>query len=238
MKHVLTLALLAWGTIAYAQDKPMKKDEVLRTITVTGSAEMEITPDEIIVAIGLKEYYLEEYEPKKEYKDYKNFVELPGIEAEFLKITEAQGIKKERLVVQRTGTDWMYEAGRSKLSKEFRISFKDFNEVDKLVKALQLKGLDFVRIQELKHKDLASYRLQVKANALKAAQSKAEHMLSAIDQKVGKVVSVQEVNDAAFYMDDQLISNNRIAQAPQAGNNQEFRKIKLRYEVNASFEIE
>ena len=51
MLFTLPLMLLALGSFAQADKNPYP-----RTISVTGTAEMEIIPDEIYVQVDLKEY--------------------------------------------------------------------------------------------------------------------------------------------------------------------------------------
>ena len=52
-KFLLTCSLLIIGFASFSQND---KNPYPKTITVTGSAEMEIIPDEIYVQVHLKEY--------------------------------------------------------------------------------------------------------------------------------------------------------------------------------------
>lgn len=237
MKHLQLFALCALVSIqaARSQTVPVSKTDVLRTINVTGSAEMEVAPDEIVVVIGISEYFEEEYMPGKEYTDYKTLVPLEGIEKEFYAILQKSGIKKERLVVQNTGTNWYYNNGANKKTKDFKISFARFDELDKLVKDLQMKGLATINIVELKHKNIATYRMETKVNALKAAQEKAATLLGAVGKQLGDVVTITEIEASAVVNYMQV---NKVMQQDQAGGaDQAFRKIKLRYEMNVVFDI-
>ena len=69
-KYFLILFLVFQSLIIAAQ-----QDGTIRYIEVKGEAEIEIEPDEIKYVIGIEEYWEEEFEKKKEFKDYKTKIE-------------------------------------------------------------------------------------------------------------------------------------------------------------------
>ena len=72
----------------------------LRFIEVTGSAETSVEPDEIRFQIGIQEYWKEEYERGKKYKDYITKIPLIEIEKNLMRSLVSVGIAKDQIVIK------------------------------------------------------------------------------------------------------------------------------------------
>ncbi len=228
---LLLFALMLAPVVSYADEKP--------NIEVTGSAEMEVIADEIILAVGFSEYFEEEYQEGKKYEDYKTKVPMEKIEPLVLKQLKELGIKNDQITLQDGGNSWQQRGKNFLKRKELHISIKDFKQVDVLMTKLDVRGLDRVSIHELKNKKLQEYRKQVKINALKAAQEKAKYLVESLDKKLGSVLTIveqnyQTPNYGGVY---RLQSNTVLRKAEMDSEYDNFRKIQLRYEVKAKFEI-
>src|SRR5581483_5868691 len=95
MKKLSLLSLAAATIFALSSCSHGHKHMKERTIEVTGSAEKSVTPDEVYYSITLTEYM-----------KGKTKVEMPELEASFMKKAEAAGIKKEDIQVQ---NQYMYD---------------------------------------------------------------------------------------------------------------------------------
>lgn len=82
MKNIIFGVLLTIITTGIVKAQEVKNN--LRFIEVTGSAEMKIEPDEIRFQIGIEEYWKEEFEKGKEYKDFVTKISLADIERELM----------------------------------------------------------------------------------------------------------------------------------------------------------
>jgi uncharacterized protein YggE len=228
---ILAIALLP--VLSFADETPY--------IQVSGSAEMEITPDEIILAVGFSEYYEEEYIAGKKYEDYKTKVSLEKIEPLVIKQLEELGIKKEQMTLIDGGNNWRQRGKDFLKRKELHINIKDFKVVDKLMTYLNVRGIDYINIAELKNKDMTEFRKQVKINALKAAKEKAGYLVESVGQKIGKVLYIVEVADNPYpvFRSKNMYSNTAMMMegSDDSSNYDEFKKIKIRYEIQAKFEI-
>jgi len=91
-----------------------------------------------------------------------------------------------------------------------------------------------MRIGELKHKDMADYRVAVKKEALRAAKTKATYLAETLGKTTGDVISIREVTADRFYGDARL--SNSMMESSSSGMEIE-KKIKLRYEIIAKFEL-
>ena len=98
------------------------KESNLRFIEVTGSAEMEVQPDEIRFQIRIGEYFKEEYDKGKTEKDYVTKVPLEDIETSLLKELTSIGITKDQMIISDVSSEsyWLAEA------KMFRKKFSVF----------------------------------------------------------------------------------------------------------------
>lgn len=210
-------------------------------IEVIGSAEMEVEPDEIRLIIGIEEYWLEEFDIVKDFKDFKDFktkVPLNQIETSLLNELNKIGITKEQIIVKEVGNYWRYTGKDFMFSKQYELILNDFKKVDEITKEVKTKGIDYMRIGELKNKKLTDYRKQVKIEALKAAKNKAEYLLTSIGKKTGDVISITEMNDSdGSWWSPRNLTSNAIMSTPDNSNKENIRNIKLRYEIKARFEI-
>lgn len=232
MKKVFLLAfvLFAWSIGVDAQEKDG------RYIEVTGSSEIEVVPDEIHFLITIKEYWAEEFERKSKEEDYRTKVPLERIEKDLRKLLREVGITDEAIRTQEIGDFWRQRGKEFLIAKQLDIRLTDFDKVNELIKRIDTKGVESMRIGELKHKDLPLYRKQGKIEALKAAREKASYLVEAMGQKLGEVVRIVEPAQsyASPFSNFQAQSNVSMGTAPT----EQYRIIKLRYEMTARFAID
>ncbi|MCS3800246.1 SIMPL domain-containing protein [Niastella sp. OAS944] len=233
MKKIITTAILAFfisGLFAQAPN-PYPK-----TINVNGSADMEITPDEIYVVVTLKEY-----EKKGTGK-----IGIEKIKTDFLNSCSNVGLHDSVITIA------SYEGNllKKKRSKEelyatisYQIKFNNSKKMDELVNKLDdeaTQGFDVVRVS---HSKIQEYRKQVRILAIKAAKEKAGYLTEAVGESLGTAVTISENNTGIiqpYYNISQ--TSNRME---MAGNNGffssdggiDFKKIKVYMEVNVVFAI-
>jgi len=212
-------------------------NESLRFIEVTGSAELEIEPDEISIVIGIQEYWKEEFEKRTKFKDYETKVSIAEIEKELLKNLSELGIPKEKIMIREVGNYWRYKGKEFLISKQFEIVLNDFKKVDEILNSINLKGVDYMEIGKLNNKNITKYRRQVKVEALKAAKEKADYLLESVDKHTGEIISIIELENKNIPSISQSTTSNSIMSVANNSGNDNFRKIKLRYEIKARFEI-
>ena len=238
---LLAFALFAWNILANAQES----DE--RYIEVTGSSEIEVVPDEIHFLIQIKEYWEEEYTGKsKKEEDFQTKVPLTVIEKDLRKSLRKIGISDEAIRTQEVGDYWR-QRGQEFLpsltpivpsfliGKQLDIRLTDFEQINSIIRSVNTWGIESMRIGELKHKDLPMYRKQGKIEALKAAREKASYLVAAMGQQLGEVIRIIEPadNNISRYLPFQAQSNVSMGTAAT----EQYRVIKLRYEMTARFAI-
>lgn len=207
----------------------------IRSIEVRGTAEKEIEPDEMMLFIGIQEYWEEEFEKRKEPKDYRTKVPLEKIEDSVLKSLYKAGISKEDIRVGSIGNYWREQGKEFLFSKQLQVKIKDFAKVNQLISLLDSKGIRNMSIGGFDHSDIESIKKQVKADALKDARIKAEWLLNSIDEELGEVLSISEISDGYIRP---FKAESRMLAADAANESvDQVQKITITYQINAKFRI-
>ena len=247
MKKIILVAsaILALSLLGKAQET--KKEH---TIKVIGTAELEIVPDEIYVAVTLKEYT----------KDKKKFT-IEELEKSFVNYVEKATMTDKKDIKMNDLDACMISMKRKKnkeelISKTYSVKFKNAQQVYQVFSVMDSLGISSASISKYSHSKMDEYKKQIKITAIQAARDKANYLLMAIFEKAGKAVSVTE-NSGFVTVDDGVYRNrydnyygnvsNRVSQSYESmgGSREEDldsgiseKTIKLRYEINAEFEIQ
>ena len=225
MRTIVTILLLMITTTICAQQIDTRK-----YIEVTGSAEMSIQPDEVVLEIVLGDT---KKVPTKKLKD---------IESDFNAVLKKHGIKPESVQFDSASTGYWYYWWHRRGNIDMRtvnLTLDGNTDIFALVRDLNKDWVNSIRIVKSDHKDMAAYRKQVKIEAIKAAKEKASYLLESVGQKAGGILSVEELPEAGndVFVRQQSVSNEYIkTESNQAVENVE--KIKLRYEIKVKFEVQ
>ncbi len=214
-----------------------------RTITVNGSAEMEIIPDEIFVQV-----YLKEYEKKGGGK-----ITIDKIRQDFLTAVRSLGLPDTAVSV--SGYDannhnpwWRKKNKKNELyaSITYQVKLRNAAQVDLLVDRLDDNATQNFYISRTTHSKLDEFRRALKIQAVRAAKEKAQYLSDAANEKVGVAVTINEPGEyfQPYYGD---MASNRMMKAEMAQGatasaaadqpQADFKKMKLRYDVTVVFEL-
>ena len=232
---VLITALLLF-TFTYAQDKTI---DSRKYIEVTGSAEMQLQPDEIELEIVLQEY---DRAGKK--------VRLDDVNDGFIKVLQKNKIDTSSLkFIDLQNHDWYWwywweHRGDYYQTKTITIKLGKSTSIIKFMEELNEKWVQSIRISKSTNSKITEYRRQVKIEAAKVAKVKATYLLESLGEEVSSVLSVDEVPEATndynyWYRPVNLLSNSNVSMPGNAQQNAigNVTSIKLRYEVKIKFAI-
>lgn len=236
MKKALILILLVAG--AAHLNAQQIANPYPKTITVTGSSELEIIPDEIYVAVDLKEY-----EKKGQAK-----VNIEKIKTEFLNNARAIGIADSNVTIAAYDGNNANPWWRKKNKKEelyasitYQVKLKSSKQMDDLVNKLDDNATQNFYIMRTSHSKIAEIRKQLKIAAVRAAKEKAQYLAAAIDESIGVAVTIQEPVEYNYYPMYNKVSNQMLraesAQTADDTNQPEFNKIKFKYDVTVVFSL-
>ena len=229
-KGYISFVLFTWSIVVNAQESDG------RYVEVTGSSEIEVVPDEIHFLVQIKEYWQEEYTGKsKKEEDFHTKVPLAMIEKDLRKSLRKIGITDDAIRTQEIGDYWRQRGKEFLIGKQLDIRLTDFEQINSIIRSVNTWGIESMRIGELKHKDLPMYRKQGKIEALKAAREKASYLVEAMGQQLGEVIRIIEPadNNISRYLPFEAQSNVSMG----AAATEQYRVIKLRYEMMARFAI-
>ena len=230
----LTASLCMLLVMAQSVDNTIKQ----RTINVNGSAQMEITPDEIYVQIELREYN----------KKNGDKVDIESIRNQFLSVAKSMGIADTDVVVQGysgwDGNYWWYQKNKKKnpdmkAGINYEVKVRSVDQMDQLVDKLDDEATQNFFISRVSHSNMDVLKKQLKIQAVKAAKEKATYLAEAIGEQVGQALIINDPNENNPY--PQPMYYNKMVTAEAAGNsapmNVDFKKIKLQFDVNVVFEL-
>jgi uncharacterized protein len=230
------LILFAFILLAITLKAQTDKNPYPKTISVTGSAEMEIVPDEIFVKIDLKEY-----EKKGQAK-----MPLNRIKQDFLNKLKSIGIPDSAVtILTYDGSGAEYWEKKKKVNQEllasisYQLKLKTTDQVDAVVNILDDNATENFSIIKTTHSNIIELRKQLKIQALKAAKEKAIYLTEAINEKIGAAISINESIDNSVTPYENVFSNTMVLR--DTITNEEpsvaFRKIKLKFDIYATFEL-
>jgi len=234
MKNItLVFVFLAFANFAMGQELG---NDFRKFIVVTGSAEVSVPPDEIELQIVLKEY--------SKSDKIKDKVNLKSIETKFFDILNKNGLSRDDLVFDNRSFYWYYWwVYRNDIYKQkiYKIILNNSTDFLSLVQDLDIDGVNSLSVTNSTNKELQKLRKEVKITALRAAKEKAEYLLESIDERIGNVISIEEMpeNQNIFWRGNQsILSNVSISSNSTNKEMENLSSIKLRYEVKAKFEIQ
>ncbi|MCB0402646.1 MAG: SIMPL domain-containing protein [Flavobacteriales bacterium] len=210
--------------------------EMNRIITVTGSAEMVVPPDEIELEITITE----------------QGNQLSGVEKAFWTILLGHQITENDALFNHVNSTfywyyWWHHRNDSRQSKQITLKLDAKTDFMKLVKDLDKDYITSIRITGSSNKHIQELREEVKIEAIRAAKKKAAYLLEAVDAELGELVQVDEIksidnsNPSWYWQPQQDTYSNSVLSYSKSGRSGSYMEnvpeIKLRYEIQTKFKI-
>lgn len=226
---------------SFSQTATVSVTPPTRKIEVAGFAELEVIPDEIYFSISLREYFNDE-------KNQKDKVIITTLEKQLIKAVADAGLPKEALSISGLGGYQNYTDKKKKPatfleSKQYELKVDRADKLDGILSKVESRGVQYANVARVDHSKKEEYKKQVKINALKAAKEKATYLLEAVDQKLGPVLEIREVEDNVNYPQPMYAKvAMRVMGAMESADmvqdsDVQYQKIKLSYRMQAAFEI-
>ncbi|HPT14385.1 MAG TPA: SIMPL domain-containing protein [Bacteroidales bacterium] len=198
-------------------------------IEVTGTAELEVVPDMIYLRIVLNE------------SDTKGKISLSSLERKMKERLSALGIDVAKdLTVEDLSSNFTRYFLKEKevtSSKRYVLLVHDAATAGKAIQALGEEEISNISIIKIDHSQMAQKRFDLRLEAVKAAQRKAQAMAECIGQHIGKAIYISEENAFAPYVQSNV---NTLMLNESAGyDNQEpeltFKNIYIKSSANVKF---
>ncbi len=229
MKKLLLLLFITFcSTQLFAQNinNSIQNTPHLET---TASVDTLVVPDRIFLTIHLKE------------KDSKGKVSIEELESRMEKALIAANVNIDKqLSLFDFGSDFSKYFLRGKdVSKEKKYKLVLFNTkevADVLLKIEKIKisNVSFYKVEYSKEKEL---KLALRQQAVKKAQTQAQHLVKPLNQKIGKAIYISDTNNIVNY--DYSNNLRRVSNKLNFSNNSnvQFRKIRISLSVNVKFQL-
>ena len=211
IKDMKKVFLLAFVLFAWSMVVNAQESDG-KYIEVTGSSEIEVVPDEIHFLIQIKEYWQEEYTGKSnKEEDFRTKVPLAMIEKDLRRSLRKIGIADDAIRTQEIGDYWRQKGKEFLIGKQLGIRLTDFEQINSIIRSVNTWGLESMRI------------------------GKASYLVETMGQELGEVIRIVEPvdNNISRYLPFQAQSNVSMGTAAT----EQYRVIKLRYEMTARFAI-
>jgi len=227
MKKISLIALLTLF-VMYTQAQQV---DLRRKIEVTGTAELEVTPDIIYISISLKEYM-----------DGKKKIGIESLERALQTAVLKSGIPKENFMVNDIASynfNWDRKSPDYLASKQYRIKVSDLSKWNQLLAGVDARGLKYSAIESYGYSKLEAVKKELKTQALKAAREKAVYLAEAVGEKVGMALEINEQSNEGY---SQPMYRTQMAMKTDAAGGEampdiDFKKIKLTAQIRAVFEL-
>src|SRR3954471_11243380 len=211
-----------------------------KTISVNGSAQKEVTPDQIYVQVSLREYD----------KKGGGKIDIDAIKNNFLAACKSIGLDDTDVVVQSyqgwDGNYWWYKKKKKdnpdmKAGITYWVKVNSTNKMDELVSKMDDEATQSFGIAKTDYSKMEDLRKQLKIEAVKAAKEKATYLAAAINEQVGAAITINEPNEVDNYPRP-MYSNMAMKQAAAEDNaappmNVDFKKMKIQFDVNVVFAL-
>lgn len=227
--NILIVLLLLAVTTTFGQE--VFKGE--HFIEVTGSAEMEVEPNEIFLFIRLREF--EENRAK---------TALEKLDQDFLQAVKAANIDRKNLTIADAGSKLDKIRRKDKdafREKSYELKLSSAAELEKFLEKIEPVKVYQLDLTRLHHTDMEKFKIDLKVKSLQAAQTKATTLLKSIGAEIGKPIMVRDWDQDPVQPLPQMRVSNTMYKAEQDAVMAEeqigFRKLKLRAQITAQFEI-
>ena len=234
MRNIVAMLLCTFALTCaiYAQDK-----SELRVIEVSGSAERLITPDLFTFKITLSE----RMENKQKITIEQQEAALRGELTKF-----GVDVAKDLSIYDISSTYFRQKRVKDVLgTKDYRLKINDLNKIARLQDLADRLNVSRLELIDTDHSDITRLRRETKMDAIRAAQEKASYLLGSIGQRIGKAVYIKEIEEPAPSPYSNAMVANYSTNTSTRGRSDtddsdslSFTQIRLRYVINARFEIQ
>lgn len=204
------------GTVVYATD--------VRTVTVTGTADVMVDPDQVVIVVGVQ---ATEDRPaaaksqsdaiaQKVFQEASDHgVEDVDVQTEYVSVNPEYGYDSS--YQDRYGSDRRVIVGYT-ASQTIAITLKDLSKFEDLLTSLLDAGVEYVHNINFETSELRKHRDEARDLAVEAAKEKAAALAGELDQSLGRPTEIVESQERSnpWYGYAAGISNTQLMAADES----------------------
>ena len=229
MKKIFIYILFALMTLAnVATSSAQDLGQTIPTVSVNGSAQLKVTPNEIYIAIKLDE------------TDTKGKVTLEEQRKEMFAALKKCNIDIEKQLSVTDMSSSFFRKRGSLAASNYELKVASADEARKVFEELDKRGISNVNITRAACSDMEQHRTEARKMAILDAQARAKALAEAIGQTIGACyeindynTSVQPVNATRTMLAKGMVAMD--AAAEESLPEVEFEQLTITYNVSAKF---
>ena len=212
-----------------AQSAQAQYQQMIPTVSVNGSAQLKVTPDEIYISIKLDE------------SDTKGKIPVLLQRKEMLSALKKCGINvEEQLSVQGMTSEYYRKRG-SLAATQYELKVGSAEEARKVFEALDKAGVANVNITRAACSNIEEHRAKARQAAMLNAQMRASQLAEAVGQSIGACYEINDyTTDVDYTTRGRVMMKNTLAlEADSAVEEVEpeidFEHIVIKYNLSSKF---
>lgn len=241
LKHrcVALFFILIGVNMAIAHAAP----ENIRTINVSGQAEIKVAPDEVVIQVGVESRNKVLAGAKRQNDE---------AIARILSSVRQFGVEKKHVQTGYISVEPVYESRSSKVTwsdetriehyrvrKDVAVVLRDVSKFEALLSALLDDGANRVNGVKFNTTELRKHRDRARQLAIIAAREKAQALAGELGQKIGKAISINENGFGSVFGNAAMNAvQDNVSLDNVSGNTVALGQISVTATVNVQFELQ
>lgn len=198
------------------------------TVTVTGEGKVMVVPDQVTIKSRIESEGLEPSEVKKENDKIANKI---------FKYLKSQGVPEKNIQTEYMNlnkrTDYNTKEETYVANQAISIKLDDLKNYEEIMQGLLKNGLNRINGVQFSSSKMEEYQKEARKKAVLDAKQKAEDLVEALDQKIGKAVMISENGGSNYPV-------MRMAEMKSAQSDQQTiapGEMEIGVNVNISFQL-
>ncbi|TYQ12768.1 UNVERIFIED_CONTAM: uncharacterized protein YggE [Acetivibrio alkalicellulosi] len=195
---LIVTVILLFQQQGSARPDVIEKDAYLSSISVSGSADVLIVPDEVVITLGIdtrdKDIVKAKTENDKMVEKIINIARKYKVESKYIQ-TDYMDIRPGD-ISKKPYYDYYEPVKQDNMGyivrKKITVTVKDLSKFEEFLTEVVKNGAEYVQGVEFKTTELRKHKDRARELAIKAAREKADAMADALGQKAGKAISITE----------------------------------------------
>ena len=230
MKRIVigVFALLAFITLTTTDTSAQELGGTIPTVSVNGSSQVKVLPDEIYISIKLDE------------SDTKGKVTLEEQRRNMFAALKKAGVDAEKQLSVVDMNSSFYRRRGALAVTQYELKVATAEQVGKVFEALEKAGIPNVNVTRTAYSKMEELRSEARKAAIVNAQQRARELAEAVGQSIGACYEINDyttTSQPVVYRSKMMLANSASLDAAteEAEPNVEFEQIVVSYNVSAKF---
>ena len=201
--------------------------EQIPNVSVNGSSQIRVLPDEIYLSIRLDE------------SDTKGRLPIEEQRRKMFSALKRAGVDAEKQLSVQDMSSSYFRRSRSLAATLYELKLSSADAVRKVFEELDAAGITNVNVTRTSHSDMDGLRRQARQQAIQDAQQRARDLAEAIGQSIGACYEISDYTTSTqpVYRKNMLMATAVAMDtvAEEAEPEVQFEQIEINYNVSAKF---